>query len=93
MRKKLLLGPARFRESHGETRRVVKEWDNSKFTPPEQEIIMKKSLADSGFTSDHVEARLPLPSDLGYFKEKRVSQSQFILLRAFSLFSNHVLDI
>jgi hypothetical protein len=75
--------------------RVVKEWDNSKFTPEqiqaEQEKIMKKSLADSGFTSDHVETRLP--SDLRYFKEKRVSQSQVFLLRAFSLFSNHVLDI
>jgi hypothetical protein len=58
--------------------RVVKEWDNSKFTPEqiqaELEKIMKKSLADSGFTSDHVETRLP--TDLGYFKEKRVSQSQ-----------------
>jgi hypothetical protein len=55
----------------------VKEWDNSKFTPEEikaeQEIIMKKSLADSGFTSYHVEARLP--SDQG----KRASQSQFFL--------------
>jgi hypothetical protein len=58
--------------------RVVKQWDNSKFTPEqiqaEQEKIMKKSLADSGFTCDHAETRLP--SDRGYFKEKRVSQFQ-----------------
>jgi hypothetical protein len=52
---------------------------------------MKKSLADSRFTSDNVEVRLS--TDLGYFKEKRVSQSQLFLLRAVSLFSNHVLDI
>ncbi len=40
--------------------RVVKEGDNSKFTPgeiqAEQEIIIEKSLAESGFTSDNVEA-------------------------------------
>jgi hypothetical protein len=61
----------------------VKEWDNSKFTPEKiqakQEKIMKKSLAYSGFTSDHVERRLP--SDLGYFKEKRVSQSQVFFVK------------